>query len=56
MGNSSCTDITVIDDAIVESTEAFQLALIAVNVTFTTITPGSSTAVVMIVEDNVDCK
>ena len=56
IGNSTCTEIQIINDSILESDETFTIMLIAVDSNVTVITSTSSVAMVTIVEDNTDCK
>ena len=54
--NSTCTDVQILNDFILESTETFTVILIAVDRNLTEISAAYSTAIVTILEDNVDCK
>ena len=56
MGNSTCTEIQIINDNVLESDETFKIMLVAVDSNMTFITAASSFAIVTIVEDNIDCK
>ena len=56
VGNSTCTDVQILNDPIVESAESFMVVLIAVDRNVTEISTAFSTAIVTILEDNIDCK
>ena len=56
VGNSTCTDVQILNDSVLESAETFMVLLIAVDGNVTEISSAFSTAIVTIMEDNVDCK
>ena len=53
-GVTQCTNLQVLDDCILESTEIFTLQLISDDSTVVTITPSAEFAVVTIGEDPMD--
>ena len=55
VGNSTCTDIQIVNDNILEFDETFIVILTALDNTYT-ITTASSSAVIVILEDSDDCK
>ena len=55
VGNSTCTDIQILNDNILESDEVFLVILTALDNTYT-ITTASSSATILILEDSDDRK
>ena len=56
VGYSTCTDIEILNDAILESIETFTVILMAFDVNVTKISTAFSSATVTILEDSTDCK
>ena len=56
VGNSTCTDIQILNDNILESDETFMIILTALDNSTSIVTTASSSALIVILEDNDDCK